>query len=139
MSGRSTAYIKSHKQVWDKTLRVTKIPEDYDKQQLRQVIVDMLELEVGNDVKIHSLAFDAVDEKELQYKVATVSFNIRPARLPEISKEWAFDLSNSGNDERDDEREGQRIHIDEHFRGFTPLSPAEVQGTHTTEYEHHKL
>ena len=139
MSGRLKTYTESYKQVWDKTLRVKKIPEGYDKQRLRQVIADILELEAGNDVKIHSLAFDAVDEEEPQYKVATVSFTIRPALLPETSKDWDFELPNGDNDKPDDEREGQRIYIDEHFLGFTPLSPAEVQEIHTIEYEHHEL
>lgn len=99
------------------------------------MIADILKLEVGNDVKIHSLAFDAVDENGSQYKAATVSFNIRPALLPETLKEWAFEIPNGDNDER----EGQRIYFDEHFDVFTPLSPAEVQEKHTVEYEHHKL
>ena len=92
MSGRLETYTESYKQVWDKTLRVKKIPEGYDKQRLRQVIADILELEAGNDVRIHSLAFDAVDEEEPQYKVATVSFTIRPALLPETSKDWEISV-----------------------------------------------
>ena len=139
MSGRSKRYIKSRKQGWDKTLRVTKIPEEYNKQRLRQVPADILELEAGDNVKIHSLAFDAVDEEGLRYKVATVSFDIRPALLPETSKDWGFELPNGDNNEPDDEREGQRIYIDEHFRVFTPLSAAEARETHTLEYEHHEL
>ena len=140
MSGRSKAYIKSHKQVWDKTLRVTKIPKGYDKQRLRLVIANKLDLEVGNEVKIHSLAFDAIDEQELQYKVATTSLNFRPALLLEtlkgkILKDWDIDLPNDDNDEHG----CQQIHIDEHFNVFTPLSPAEVQVTHTIEYGHHEL
>ena len=124
---------------WDKTLRVTNIPKEYDKERLRQVIADILELEVGNNVKIHSLAFDAVDEKDLQYKVATVSLNLRPALLPETSKDWAFELPNGDNDGCGGGREGQRMYIDEHFHGFTPLSPAEGRETHTIEYERHEL
>ncbi len=140
MSGRSKGYIKFHKQVWDKTLRVTKIPKGYDKQRLRQVIANKLDLQVGNEVKIHSLAFDAVDEQELQYKVATISLNFRPALLPETLKaktlkDWDIDLPNDDNDEHG----CQQIHIDEHFNVFTPLSPAEVQATHTIEYGHHEL
>ena len=140
MSGRSKAYIKFHKQVWDKTLRVTKIPKGYDKQRLRLVIANKLDLEVGNEVKIHSLAFDAIDEQELQYKAATISLNFRPALLHEtlkgkILKDWDIDLPNDDNDEHG----CQQIHIDEHFNVFTPLSPAEVQVTHTIEYGHHEL
>ncbi len=140
MSERSKRYIKFHKQVWDKTLRVTKIPKEYDKQRLRQVIANKLDLQVGNEVKIHSLTFDAVDEQELQYKVATISLNFRPALLPETLKaktlkDWDIDLSNDDNDEHG----CQQIHIDEHFNVFTPLSPAEVQATHTIEYGHHEL
>lgn len=119
---------------------MTKIPKGYDKQRLRQVIANKLDLEVGNEVKIHSLAFDAVDEQELQYKVATISLNFRPALLPETSKaetlkDWDIDLPNGDNDEHG----CQQIHIDEHFNVFTPLSPAEVQVTHTIEYGHHEL
>ncbi len=140
MSGRSEAYIKSYKQVWDKTLRVTKIPKGYDKQRLRHVIANKLDLQVGNEVKIHSLAFDAVDEQELQYKVATISLNFRPALLPETLKaktlkDWDIDLPNDDNDEHG----CQQIHIDEHFNVFTPLSPAEAQVTHTIEYGHREL
>ena len=58
---------------------------------------------------------------------------------PCIAMQLDFELPNGDNDKPDDEREGQRIYIDEHFLGFTPLSPAEVQETQTIEYEHHEI
>ena len=102
------------------------------------MIADVLELEVENDIRVHSLAFDAVDEKKVQHKVATLSFHFRPALLSESSKDWDFGLPNDNKDDCNGEPQGHRIHIDEHFDVFTPLSPAEVPERHTIEYEYHE-
>ncbi len=140
MLERSETYIKFYKQVWNKTLRVTKIFKEYDKQRLWQMIANKLDLQVENEIKIHSLTFDAVNEQKLQYKVATISLKFRSALLFETLKvktlkDWKIDLSNDDNNEH----ECQQIHIDEHFNVFTSLSSTEAQMTHTIKYEHYEL
>ncbi|MCJ1313277.1 hypothetical protein MMC25_006954, partial [Agyrium rufum] len=106
---------------WDKTTyRITKVPETFDLSRLTQAIRSLFELNVDG-FQIHSLASDASDDTEPRWKVATISFRVRPAPLHSLlctADGWGFDLPSSPA-ERD------RMYFDTHFNGFTPLSPAE--------------
>ena len=66
---------------WDRTTyRITKVDEGCDLPRLSQVIKSLFQAE-DKDFKIHSLAFDASDEKDPRWKVATISFCVRPTLL----------------------------------------------------------
>jgi hypothetical protein len=81
---------------WDETTyRITRIPKEFDLTHLLQLLNNLFEWE-GNEIRIHSLAYDATDEKEPLSKVATVSFRTRPTHLQSTSKnkdEWSFDIA----------------------------------------------
>ena len=83
-------------------------------------------------LEIHSLAYDASDESEPCYKTATMSFRTRPPQLDPACAEsgrWFFDLGREVA-----ERYGSdRIYFDNHFEGFTPLSPVENSDEQTVE------
>ena len=83
-------------------------------------------------LEIHSLAYDASDVSEPCYKTATMSFRTRPPQLDPACAEsggWFFDLGRE-----DADRYGSdRIYFDNHFEGFTPLSPAENSDEQTIE------
>ena len=84
------------------------------------------------ELEIHSLAYDASDGSEPCYKTATISFRTRPPQLDPVYAEsggWFFDLGREVA-----ERYGSdRIYFDNHFEGFTPLSPAENSCEQTIE------
>ncbi|MCJ1334586.1 hypothetical protein MMC10_011298 [Thelotrema lepadinum] len=117
---------------WDKvTYRITRIPEEFDLPRLSQAIKSLFELEDAM-FKLHSLAIDATDETEPRTKVATISFRTIPARLQSSlhhADEWDFDIPLSPTDPTN----CSRIYLDTHFKGFTPLSPAERDGEYTIE------
>ena len=74
--------------------------------------------------RIHSLAYDASHESKPRYKTATISFRTRPPQLDLARSEsegWSFDLKR----EPADNYGFDRIYFDNHFEGFTPLSPGE--------------
>ena len=130
MSTRSKAHRGSSAPLWDKTtFRVTKIPEELDKKSLSEVIVPILELDGIDEIKIHSLSFDAVNEEEFNYKIATVSFRVRPILLSPDLNEWEFELPD----------DNCRIYFDTHFSGFTPLSPCEGKERQNLEYKRHRV
>lgn len=77
-----------------------------------------------NPFKIHSLAYDASDETEPPWKVATISFRTRPIHMQnprDDQNQWGFEIPSSLTDPT----ECNRIIFDAGFNGFTPLSPAE--------------
>ena len=82
-------------------------------------------------MRIRSLAIDGYD---LQYKVATVTFQKRPRSLTSNKSEWRFpivpEIDSSGDEHisKDDE-----IIIDTHFHGFTPLNSFEDESLHLME------
>ncbi|MCJ1306899.1 hypothetical protein MMC25_000543 [Agyrium rufum] len=103
---------------WDKTTyRVRRIPKQLD---FIQAMKDIFKLERG-EFEVHSIASDASDETEPEYKAATVSFRARPGSLrsmPGDLNEWRFDLPVATGDPA----KSRRILFDIHFNGFTPLS-----------------
>lgn len=87
------------------------------------MIENLFELD-ANDFKVHSLAFDATYENEPRFKVATVSFRVRPTALCSTSPTmdaWDFDLPSTPKDSI----QPNSVRFDTHFKGFTPLSPAD--------------
>ena len=123
---------------WDKKpFRITRIPGDYDQDRLSQVVMDLLKLKIS-DFKIHSLATDVSYEGDPEWKVATISFRIRPPFLEESLVEggkWSFTLQSSPTYQSSPGEESSRIYFDLHFKGFTPLSPMQDDGKHMIEYE----
>lgn len=82
--------------------------------------------------EIHSLAYDASYESEPCYKTATMSFRTRPSQLDLAYAElgcWSFNLEREAAEKYDSDR----IYFDNHFEGFTPLSPAEKSDEQTIE------
>lgn len=82
--------------------------------------------------KIHSLAYDASYKSKPPYKTATISFRTRPPQLDLAPAElggWSFDLEG----EAAERYCSDRIYFDNHFEGFTPLSPAEKTDEQTIE------
>jgi hypothetical protein len=118
---------------WDETTyRVTSIPDTFNKTDFSKVVKDLFEL-AGDDLKVHSFAYDATRETEARSKVATISFRSRPALLQSSendSNEWCFSIASSSTDPN----QYSRIYIDKHFNLFTPLSPAEREKAFTIEF-----
>ena len=117
---------------WDRTTyRITRINEAFDMPRLSQAIQSLFQLK-DNQFKIHSLAYDASDETEPPWKVATISFRTRPTHMQnslDDQSQWGFEIRSSLTDPT----ECSRIFFDTHFNGFTPLSPAESGRKYTIE------
>ena len=111
--------------------RVSRLPGTIGKELLLSVIEHIFTIDSAQ-CKIHSLAYDASYESEPRYKTATISFHIRPPQLDIAlaqSGGWSIDLER----ELAEEYGFDRLHLDTHFEGFTPLSPAERSDDQTIE------
>ena len=120
-----------------KIFRITKIPEEFDQGRLSQMVVDVLGLRTP-DFKVHSFASDVSYEGEPEWRVATISFRVRPHLLEESllkGGKWSFALQSSPTDHSAPTNEAERIYFDLHFKGFTPLSPVQDDEKHEMEYD----
>lgn len=117
---------------WDKiTFRISRIPESFGRENLMHVVGRLFQLEFRH-FKIHSLASDASDEADPNWKTATITFRTRPLILGEQekkSRQYTFDLPPALNAMS----EVSSIQFDTHLEGFTPLSPAENDNEHCIE------
>ncbi len=117
---------------WDKIIyRISRIPSSVGKELLVSTIGNLFNMESAQ-FKVHSLAYDASYESEPRYKTATMSFRTRPARLDlglAESGSWPINLER----ETAEKYGFDRIYLDIHFEGFTPLSPAEKSDEQTIE------
>lgn len=83
--------------LWDQTtFRVTRIPEELDASQAGRHISSLLGIRDPSNLKIHSLASEALDSIDPRWKTATVSFRTIPESLRELRNSTlfkSFDLS----------------------------------------------
>ena len=122
---------------WDwRPFRITQIPEDLDQECLLNVIEQLFKLR-RQEFKVHSLASDASDQRELRWRTATVSFCSRPRHLHHSlaeSDQWRFALPSTLLHDFKSLNEPVYIYFDTHFRGFTPLSSIDFDEEHKIEY-----
>ena len=74
--------------------RMTRIPANFGLEALAQQIARIFELK-HEEFEIHSLASDASDETEPQWRTGTASFRVRPKVLQPtgiLLEYWPFDL-----------------------------------------------
>lgn len=106
--------------------RLRGIPLSYrSRNEVRQLIQDVLSIESGAIAAVHSLA---TNPTERTTKVATLSFNTIPPPLSDRSnKQWILPLPASKDADGDDDDDVFRkpLVFDTHFMGFTPLQHTE--------------
>ena len=119
-----------------KAYRVVNIPDSLNLTTLRKSLSEALQID-GSMLTIWSMASDAVWPSSTPSRVATVSFRERPKLLIEFQQvdgkkskcdEWRLLLPGSSN------ADPAAVTIDDHFRGFTPLSPIRNESDYTIEY-----
>lgn len=116
------AWLGPERRDWDKTIyRVTRIPKEWTVKPFIQALEASLNLP-SSEIWIHSLSFDACDATEPECKACTLSFRRMPAMLgvcADARGYWPIQIisvSSVG-------QERYTIFFDNHFEGFTPLSP----------------
>lgn len=106
---------------WSKITYRVRLPSDHGRKELSETIQALFNIKAA-EFRIHSLSLDISEVADLSRKVATVSFRNTPADLID-GQDWGFDLPTDS-----EESYSARIYFDTHFKGFTPLTPAENDG-----------
>jgi hypothetical protein len=102
-----------------------KIPQSYDQDSFRLKVAEALELHEDADFQIYSFATD----QDSRFRVATISFGAKPNLLNAPQKEWKLELLGA----KDEDGQPHTLFIDEHFIGFTPISPTTSDNEHVVE------
>jgi len=140
--GRTTSQISLLQKYLQKTYRVRGIPHLCNRKETEKIIKAALGLEHENpSFALHSLA--ANPYRPQQEKVATLTFTRIPSCLCSSKNEtqWCFTIPSlqppQANDKDADDdtfRRATEIVLDNHFRGFTPLSSFRSTSDHRFEY-----
>lgn len=138
----TTSQISLLQKYTQKTYRVRGIPHLCNRKETEKIIKAALGLEHENpSFAIHSLA--ANPYRPQQEKVATLTFTRIPSFLysSENETQWCFTIPNlqlpqASDEDVDDDtfRRATEIVLDNHFRGFTPLSSSQNISDHKFEY-----
>lgn len=103
-----------------KNFRLQGIPDTIlDRSDLRQLVREILSLDVGTNVTVHSLASSPIAQST---KVATLSFDPVPSIFSgNVPSQWRFPIPTPGGFDEGVVFRRRNVVFDTHFQGLTPL------------------